>query len=126
MKRQRLTPQEKKAFSYAKDRRNCYGENDKSSRKNIPLSKAKAVRAVRRADKVKLQAAPFSDEVFGERIKPRWRKSPDRALGAMLDYRDAGYPENGSHSDSDRLLEKRRMRKRISRIGKLNKQADSR
>lgn len=33
-------PQEKKALSYARDRRNGYGENDKSSRKAIPARKA--------------------------------------------------------------------------------------
>ena len=32
----RRSPQEKKALSYARDCRNVYGENDKSSRKNIP------------------------------------------------------------------------------------------
>lgn len=32
----RRSPQEKKRLSYAKDRRNDYGENDKSSRKNVP------------------------------------------------------------------------------------------
>jgi len=32
----RKTPQQKKAESYANDRRNTYGENDKASRKAIP------------------------------------------------------------------------------------------
>ena len=32
-------PQDKKRLSLLKDRRNSYGENSKSSRKNIPLSK---------------------------------------------------------------------------------------
>jgi hypothetical protein len=44
-----MTPQQKKQLSYAKDRRNTYGENSKSSRKNIPLSKALDIRAERRA-----------------------------------------------------------------------------
>ena len=35
----RSSPQEKKRLSYAKDRRNDYGENDKSSRKNIRRNK---------------------------------------------------------------------------------------
>lgn len=35
----RRSPQEKKALSYARDRRNVYGENDKSSRKNIRRNK---------------------------------------------------------------------------------------
>ena len=33
------SPQEDKALSYARDRRNVYGENDKSSRKNIRRNK---------------------------------------------------------------------------------------
>ncbi len=44
----RKTPQEKKKYSYAKDRRNAYGENDKSSRKNIPRRKKAPHRANRR------------------------------------------------------------------------------
>ena len=35
----RRSPQEKKTLSYAKDRRNDYGENDKSSRKSIRRNK---------------------------------------------------------------------------------------
>ena len=38
----RKSPQEKKALSYAKDRRNTYGENDKSSRKNIPRNDSRS------------------------------------------------------------------------------------
>jgi hypothetical protein len=34
------TPQQKKALSYARDRRNVYGEAPHASRKNIPLRKA--------------------------------------------------------------------------------------
>jgi hypothetical protein len=41
----RRSPQEKKALSYAKDRRNDYGENDKSSRKNIPPNQTGPERA---------------------------------------------------------------------------------
>ena len=41
-------PQEKKRLSLAHDRRNSYGENDKSSRKNIPRSKALGHRIERR------------------------------------------------------------------------------
>ncbi|MFD9407178.1 hypothetical protein ACFWBN_09205 [Streptomyces sp. NPDC059989] len=33
------SPQEKKRLSYLKDRRNVYGENQKSSRRNIPRSR---------------------------------------------------------------------------------------
>jgi hypothetical protein len=42
------SPQEKKALSYARDRRNAYGENDKASRKAIPARKAGENRKARR------------------------------------------------------------------------------
>ena len=89
-KRQR-SPGEKKALSYAKDRRNCYGENDKASRKAIPLRKAKS----HRADRRKAAGALAAYETLGEeaaaltenalvkdvgRFK-RWQKAPDRTLG---------------------------------------------
>ncbi len=87
MKKRRLSPQEKKAYSYAKDRRNDYGENDKSSRKNIPLSKARAQRAVRRSDKSTLRSNPLSDAIPEKRQKPAWKKCPDLALGADLEFK---------------------------------------
>jgi hypothetical protein len=43
----RKDPQQKKAFSYAKDRRNEYGENDKSSRKGMRRNKRLPNRADR-------------------------------------------------------------------------------
>ncbi len=43
----RRRPQEKKTLSYAKDRRNDYGENDRSSRKSIRRNK----RVPNRADR---------------------------------------------------------------------------
>ncbi len=49
-----MTPQEKKRLSYERDRRNTYGENDKSSRKNIARGKRRAVRSARRSVSVAL------------------------------------------------------------------------
>ena len=51
------SPQEKKRLSLELDRRNTYGENDKSSRKNIPLAKAKSHRDSRRTVGQKLAEA---------------------------------------------------------------------
>ena len=48
------TPQEKKRLSYERDRRNAYGENDKGSRKSIPLRKRNVVRAYRKLTKQRL------------------------------------------------------------------------
>jgi len=89
----RLTPQEKKELSYAKDRRNAYGENDKSSRKNIPLRKRLVNRANRHQEQQLLSGVtgtPDTDtaDVTEQRLlgtRPKsWRKSPDEPLGERL------------------------------------------
>lgn len=85
----RLTPQEKKALSYEKDRRNAYGGNDKASRKAVPLRKRLVNRANRHDEQRRLrQAVGPPDEggaeaaeagLAGRRPK-RWRKWADRPL----------------------------------------------
>lgn len=94
MKR-RLTPQEKKALSYEHDRRNGYGENDKASRKAIPLRKAKEHRKTRREARSKLVVIDRLPSVAAETFesslrqnvsrKGSWKKVPDTALGEHLD-----------------------------------------
>jgi hypothetical protein len=88
-RRMRKTPQEKKHLSYEKDRKNCYGENDKSSRKAIRENKACSRRRIRRAvKKVKIVDGDLEDASEAE-IKARQRcvfvKSPDCPLGEWLD-----------------------------------------
>jgi len=87
------TPQEKKRLSYAKDRRNTYGENSKASRKGIPLSKAKSIRADRHAQETLLATATIAsspDELSDVELQVRtvgprqWKKSPDKPLGEVL------------------------------------------
>lgn len=87
------TPQEKKSQSYAKDRRNTFGENSKATRKGIPLSKARANRAERHAQDHLLSEIlkTGEDEQFSaventvRATKPRqWRKSADIPLGEVL------------------------------------------
>jgi hypothetical protein len=56
----RRDPQEKKALSYAKDRRNDYGENGKSSRRNIRRNKRIADRADRHHQRQVLATAAGS------------------------------------------------------------------
>src|ERR1700751_3043305 len=51
------TPREKKRLSYARDRRNTYGENQKSSRKYIPRSKQLSHQDERRSVRQALLAA---------------------------------------------------------------------
>ncbi|HJP76913.1 MAG TPA: hypothetical protein VJ914_21775 [Pseudonocardiaceae bacterium] len=88
----RRSPQEKKALSYAKDRRNDYGENDKSSRKNIRRNKRMPNRADRhRARQVLASEAPEHAETRLAAKKSmwltkRWRKWRDAPLADIVSY----------------------------------------
>lgn len=84
--RRQLTPQEKKILSYSRDRRNVYGENDKASRKSIPLGKARSTRAYRVGAKQAMRAAGFEADVAAAEVRVRrFSKVPDAALGTYLD-----------------------------------------
>lgn len=92
----RKTPQEKKRLSYLKDRRDAYGENDKSSRKNLPRVKAFARRSNRARESLALRAATGKpDEVraeaaelrlLGKRRKVK-RKWPDIPLVEYVEWK---------------------------------------
>src|SRR5262245_308699 len=93
MKKQR-SPQEKKQLSYERDRRNAYGENDKSPRKAIPLRKRIVARTYRHSTKQHLPAdaghASVDDlhdaeaKLLAVRRK-YWKKHPDMPLGEFLE-----------------------------------------
>ncbi|MFD3707083.1 hypothetical protein ACFWUP_28435 [Nocardia sp. NPDC058658] len=95
----RRSPQEKKSLSYAKDRRNGYGENDKSSRKNIARNKRILNRVDRHRDSVfvgatgpvDLEAAENCEvDLLSRRSKWQtagWRKWPDAPLREMVAYK---------------------------------------
>lgn len=87
------TPQEKKALSYAKDCRNDYGANDKSSRKNIPLRKARQNRVFRKTSNQVLQNVVGETdleklEILENQIrsikKGDWKKVSDAPLGEFV------------------------------------------
>ena len=91
------TPQEKKRQSYEHDRRNTYGENQKSSRKNIPRSKQLSHQDERRSVRQVLIVAQgeFSSDLADDAqsqtlVKSRvkklkgFRKSPDSPLGEVV------------------------------------------
>ena len=88
------SPQEKKRLSLRHDRRNDYGENDKSSRKNIPRSRAISLRNVRRAAKMKTATVINGEDSRAELAastltrrhlqKGKWRKGRDAPLGEMI------------------------------------------
>ncbi len=79
------SPQEKKALSLTKDRRNGYGENDKGSRKTIPAAKARGHRIARHKDKQALGDVEAAVELVPLiRRKPDWKKVPDVPLGEVI------------------------------------------
>lgn len=86
------TPQEKKKLSYEKDRRNDYGENNKSSRKAIKKRKSWVNQTYRRSIKQTIKTTvTLADEEI-ENIDPKikevkrkdWKKIPDKPLGEYL------------------------------------------
>jgi len=96
-------PQEKKAASLEHDCRNSYGENDKSSRKNIPRSKQRTHQAERRAANQPLQqlsGAMDEDRATIAEIESRtnaidkrrngFRKRPDTPLKDVLVHQETG------------------------------------
>jgi hypothetical protein len=85
----RRSPQEKKRLSYERDRRNVYGENDKSSRKNIPRSKARTHRAHRANIRNAIASSdPVSPDALEARVRSirrkSWLKLPDEPLGDVV------------------------------------------
>lgn len=88
------SPQEKKSLSYANDRRNTYGENDKASRKAIPARKAGENRKVRRKANQALNVIDRLDDenaaVIESSLKQDlervggWTKSPDVSLAEYM------------------------------------------
>ena len=92
-KKPRKSPEDKKALSLERDRRNTYGENAKSSRRNLPKAKARPHRANRRAAHQALSAAEGEATVDAADVaelqlhhkRPKsFRKQPDTPLGEVL------------------------------------------
>ncbi len=89
------SPQDKKRASLELDRRNSYGENDKASRKNIPLAKASSIRAERRAVQQTIVSIVSSEdpvavecsarEVGLLKTRAKFIKSPDSSLQKALE-----------------------------------------
>jgi hypothetical protein len=91
------TPHQKKLASLALDRRNVYGENDKASRKLIPLLKQQSQQALRRAAKMPmLSPENFIEDEAADRAefaaktaivqgnRNAFKKRPDAPLGVVL------------------------------------------
>ena len=87
------SPQEKKALSYAKDRRNDYGANNKASRNRLPLRKALEMRRIRRkasTDLTEVEVSQTGADLAESSLRQDtcrvggWKKQPDAPLGAFL------------------------------------------
>ena len=92
------SPSEKKALILELDRRNAYGENAKSSRKNIPRSKQRSHQQERRVvGRILdgLAADPEPDDVFAAEGAAKaaaraqklggFKKEPDTSLGVIVE-----------------------------------------
>jgi hypothetical protein len=88
------TPQQKKALSLERDRRNSYGERGANSRFAIARHKAKDLRRIRRMENAPLASRTLTvaDDVLAEAQlrtvshPPRsWMKSLDRSLAQSIE-----------------------------------------
>jgi hypothetical protein len=94
MTRAPKTPQQKKELSLQRDRRNTYGENDKASRKAIPLRKALEKRRNRHKQNHALATLDGSDEAKTDLVESSarqdvyrvggWTKAPDEPLHRVI------------------------------------------
>jgi hypothetical protein len=120
----RRSPQEKKALSYSRDRRNDYGENDKSSRRNIRRGKQLGHRSNRHHEHRILRQAsggiPDAElagcaetTLLGRRPSILFRKFSDAPLGAVVIGTLRRRAERGfaDHDRVEMLIE--RIRRRI-------------
>ncbi|MGH3242413.1 MAG: hypothetical protein ACRDNL_18700 [Spirillospora sp.] len=128
----RRSPQEKKRISYAKDRRNAYAENDKSSRNAVRLRKRFPNRANRhRVQQILLDATGSPDRDTADEVNDRlarrrpkkWRKEPGLPLGDWVESRlqrrlrleennDNDNDNDGDGSANERRLARVRDRRR--------------
>lgn len=93
-KKRDRSPQEKKALSYANDRRNTYGQNNKAARKLIPLRKAQDSRQDRRKVAQGLSVITKVAEEVADLIESSalhdvhriggWKKSSDASLEEVV------------------------------------------
>ncbi|MBX7170883.1 MAG: hypothetical protein K1X72_07995 [Pyrinomonadaceae bacterium] len=85
------SPQQKKALSYAKDRRNSYGESDKGARKSICRHKTLPTRAYRHKISQFLKINETNLEVVEDKVKSvkrkKWKKCPDISLKEWIENR---------------------------------------
>jgi hypothetical protein len=109
----RRSPQEDKILSYAKDRRNAYGENNKSSRTAIRQRKQWVNGTYRTAVHGALSALNADPEALGNAVgsirRRDWKKYRDEPLGNIVEWK---VRSRGSSSPG-RLRDEARRRTRL-------------
>lgn len=94
----RRSPPEKKRLRLTRDRRNAYGESPHAARKNVPRAKARDHREARRVVQSTLLTTRGSlDSGAADELQtaatvkrhPRFKKLPDRPLGATIAIKHA-------------------------------------
>ncbi|GAA1896275.1 hypothetical protein [Actinomadura bangladeshensis] len=125
-------PGEKKRLSYAKDRRNAYAENDKSSRNAVRLNKRFPNRANRhRLQRILRDATGSPDagrageveERLARRRPKTWRKEPGLPLGDWVESRLQRRlrREGGGSVDEQRLARVERRRSHRAKLRSLTR-----
>jgi hypothetical protein len=94
MSRDQKSPQEKKALSLRKDRRNTYGNSDKAARTCIPLWKALEIRRNRHKNNQAIAAIEKLAELRADLVESSarhdvyrvrgWVKGPHEPLGDVI------------------------------------------
>lgn len=81
-----MDPRKKKEESLKHDRRNTYGENDKSSRKSIRRRKRLVNQIYRHKVKQVLTSsdATTTEDTIAAIRRPAWKKHPDQPLGEVM------------------------------------------
>jgi hypothetical protein len=126
-------PRERKALSYARDRRNAYGENDKGSRKNIRRNKRIPNRADRHRERqtLAMAAGPVAVRIAESAeakllakksmwMTKRWRKCGDAPLADIVEYKLRRRARLGmtDQAETDARIERIRRRSRRQRAGR--------
>ncbi|WBB67745.1 hypothetical protein [Micromonospora sp. WMMD812] len=120
----RRTPQEKKQLSYAHDRRNTYGENDKGSRTSIRRNKRYPYRANRHHERQVLddaagpvdeRVADLVEQALYVKRRRRWRKWPDTPLGVHVEATLERRRQRDGGADGQLEARLRRLRERGGR-----------
>ncbi|MXO73180.1 hypothetical protein [Alteraurantiacibacter buctensis] len=113
MGKDRKSPQEKKALSLKRDRRNTFGESPHAARKSIPLRKAKENRRVRHENNQALANVEQLDAAALELVESSvrhntarlggWAKSPDEPLAAVIERKVARRNRNEGRKVRNRI-----------------------